>query len=283
MTSEEVRRIEAFFAVSAQSLTEGGGFFFYRRSPVSPLRLSFPTVSAPLLSYLQKETAIDPSLRVLTAVPLPLAIERKDYTLYRMEAPNVPDAIGEMVRADDHHRAAMIALITAMYSATEGVPLPDVDAEAFAMGDRTDTYLWEKDGKITAMARVAFRGDTYARINTVITHPDHRGRGYAAMLVGRLASLLLAEGLVPTILAAKENAVANRLYSRLGFTPMGDLYEYRFSPEAPSTEVFSAKALPSKALGEKALDSNAAPAKTVKESAITCGCFDRFDRKERNE
>lgn len=251
MTAEESRKIEAFFAVFPHSFTGFEGFFVQKMHAFSPLRVYFETINVPLLSYLREAVTADPALRVLTALPLPTDAEHRSYTLYRMGTLTAPVAVGLMVRASDSHRTAMATLMTEMYLATEGTPLPPADAEAFADGNRTDTYLWEAGGEITAMARVAFRGDTYARINTVVTHPDHRGKGYAAMLVGHLAALLQAEGLVPTILADKENAVTNRLYARLGFQPMGNLYEYRF-----------------------------AAALTPRESALTCGCFDDKERRQ---
>ena len=244
MTPWNTEKIEAFFAVSAHDFVPSDGFSVHKSSLFSPLRLVFETVEAPLLSYLEKTLKGDPSLRVLCAKELPVTAERRSYTLYRLEHLTAPEAAGRMVRAEKGHREALAELFSQMFLATEGAPLPPDLGAAFADGDRTDTYLWETGGRPAAMARVAHRGNAYARLNTVVTHAEHRGRGYAAMLVGHLAARLLDEGLVPTVLADSENPVANRLYTRLGFIPTGTLYEYRFSTDD-----------------------------TPRESALTVGCF----------
>lgn len=237
----EAEKIEAFFAVDRDGFTPFEGFSVQKTHPLSPLRVIFDRVSEKLLSYLDNEAKRDPCLRVLTLSPLPLGREERIYTLYRADRVILPDRRGRMLRASEEHREAVGALIGTMLRDTEGVCLPDDIAI-----DLGESYLWENDS-LTALARVAFRGKRYARLNTVVTAPDKRGCGYAGMLVGSLASALLAEGLVPTVLADRDNPVSNRLYTRLGFEGIGSLYEYRFgSADTPRESALTCGALPHK-------------------------------------
>lgn len=218
---------EALFGLSAEAFVPYDGFSVARTHPHAPLRLAFDTVTSPLLSYLQEAAVQDPALRVLCTGELPFACERRVYTLFAAEALTLPPLCGRLCRADKAHRDAVVSLVSAMYEATEGtVPPPS----AITAGE---SYLWEDDG-FAALARVAFRGERYARINTVITAPDRRGRGYGAMLVGSLAASLLDEGYLPTVLADRENPISHRLYTRLGFREAGTVCEYRFGhPSLP--------------------------------------------------
>ena len=97
--------------------------------------------------------------------------------------------------------------------------------EITALAEDNGLYLWD-DGGVCAIARIAFVGEKYARINTVFTAPDKRGHGYAGALASALAEKLMQKGLTPTVLADESNPVSNHLYQSLGFTPDGKVYEY---------------------------------------------------------
>jgi predicted GNAT family acetyltransferase len=55
-------------------------------------------------------------------------------------------------------------------------------------------------------------------VSGVCTHPDHRGRGYAATLMRHVAARILARGETPFLHAYATNHAAIALYQRLGFT-----------------------------------------------------------------
>ena len=61
----------------------------------------------------------------------------------------------------------------------------------------------------------------YREITAVCTHPDYQGRGYAAKLVGHVATLMRKSGLTPFLHTGVANARAIALYSRLGFADNG--------------------------------------------------------------
>jgi GNAT superfamily N-acetyltransferase len=81
------------------------------------------------------------------------------------------------------------------------------------------TYLGiYKSGQLVAMAGERVRCAGFAEISAVCTHPDHQGRGYAAVLMSVLMREMAARGETPFLHVRSDNAVAIRVYERLGFT-----------------------------------------------------------------
>lgn len=57
----------------------------------------------------------------------------------------------------------------------------------------------------------------FTEVSAVCTHPDYRGRGYGNALVSAVARGIFARGETPFLGVRQDNAVAIRLYERLGF------------------------------------------------------------------
>ena len=85
------------------------------------------------------------------------------------------------------------------------------------IGIRVDTAL-------AAMAGERMRFGRFVEISAVCVDPDHRGKGYAALLVTRLAKRLQAQGLTPFLHAFPDNGSAIALYEKLGFATRRILY-----------------------------------------------------------
>ncbi len=145
----------------------------------------------------------------------------KTYTLYRCDDLKKKMANGKMIPAQGNPETPKLLSLMAE---SLGLSVPESKINEF-VSQENGLYLWDDCG-ICAIARVAFVGENFARINTVFTSPEKRGHGYAGALVSSLAEKLISEGLVPTVLADEENPVSNRLYLSLGFTPDGKIYEY---------------------------------------------------------
>jgi predicted GNAT family acetyltransferase len=75
----------------------------------------------------------------------------------------------------------------------------------------------KQDGQLVAMAGERMRMPGFAEVSGVCTHPDHRGRGYAAALMRLVAQRILVEGETPFLHAYAGNGGAISLYERLGF------------------------------------------------------------------
>ncbi|HEX4196440.1 MAG TPA: GNAT family N-acetyltransferase [Caulobacteraceae bacterium] len=73
------------------------------------------------------------------------------------------------------------------------------------------------DGRLAAMAGERMRAPGFTEVSGVCTHPDHRGRGYAAALTRIVAANILARGETPFMHVFPSNAGAISVYQALGF------------------------------------------------------------------
>lgn len=72
-----------------------------------------------------------------------------------------------------------------------------------------------------------------AAVGNVFTHPDHRGRGYGTATTGAVVAELLQRGIRDIVInVSQENAVAVRIYERLGFKRYCPFLEGPVSPSA---------------------------------------------------
>ena len=113
----------------------------------------------------------------------------------------------------------------------EIIPLTDADApEMLALatltrpapfGPRThelgDFVGVKRDGRLIAMAGERLRAPGMTEVSGVCTHPDHRGRGYAAGLMHHVAARIRARGETPFLHAYAANTGAIGLYETLGY------------------------------------------------------------------
>jgi ribosomal protein S18 acetylase RimI-like enzyme len=73
------------------------------------------------------------------------------------------------------------------------------------------------DGRLVAMAGERLQLPGFTEISAVCTHPDFRGRGFAATLVQRLTANCVSQGITPFLHLRADNDPARRVYERLGF------------------------------------------------------------------
>ena len=78
-------------------------------------------------------------------------------------------------------------------------------------------------GRLLAMAGERLQVPGMSEVSGVCTHPDARGRGYAALLSRHVASEIARRGEVPFLHAYATNGGAIRLYERLGFRMNGEV------------------------------------------------------------
>jgi ribosomal protein S18 acetylase RimI-like enzyme len=80
------------------------------------------------------------------------------------------------------------------------------------------SYIGIRSGdQLVAMAGERMRFDGFTEISAVCTHPDHRGRGHAVLLVSALMRNILARGETPFLHIFSNNTSAAGLYRKLGF------------------------------------------------------------------
>jgi GNAT superfamily N-acetyltransferase len=91
--------------------------------------------------------------------------------------------------------------------------------------------LWETGAGPVSLAGRTRAVAGQARIGPVYTPPEHRGRGYGGAVTAAVSQQALAAG-VPEVLLYTDlaNPTSNALYQRLGYQPVTDSVQLRFTP-----------------------------------------------------
>ena len=90
-------------------------------------------------------------------------------------------------------------------------------------------YVWD-DGGPVSMATWTGSTPSGVRVSFVYTPVEVRGRGYASACVAALSRLLLDRGnTFCALFTDQANPISNRIYRRIGYEPVCDFTEYRFS------------------------------------------------------
>lgn len=149
--------------------------------------------------------------------------------VYSAEQVRSPSPVGKLIASEAKYKRKIADLIQIAAIDDNDGEVTDEQAMQFAEENAStgNLFLWH-DGEIVSMARIVRYGKRFARIASVVTKREMRGRGYAKMLVGELAKRVLAEGLIPVLYARAENPSSNNCYSHLGFEKNGEICEFRF-------------------------------------------------------
>jgi len=73
------------------------------------------------------------------------------------------------------------------------------------------------DGQLVAMAGERLKVPGHTEVSAVCTHPDHLGKGYAALLMSEVMRAIRERGETPFLHVRADNARAIAVYERLGF------------------------------------------------------------------
>jgi hypothetical protein len=112
-------------------------------------------------------------------------------------------------------------------------PKPDVRAMIERAIEGQALLVWDNSGAVSMCARS--RPTPHgASINLVYTPPALRGRGYASACVAELSARILDSGKgFCTLFTDLANPTSNAIYQRIGYRPLVDFREIRFSPPRP--------------------------------------------------
>jgi predicted GNAT family acetyltransferase len=128
-----------------------------------------------------------------------------------------PDPAIEIVRLTDANAAEMVALTTLAFPGF-------FRRRTCEMGSY---YGVRAHGELIAMGGERLRLDGYTEISAVCTHPAHRGKGYAANLIRRLAQDHQRDGIVSWLHVSADNHPATRLYLGIGFRTVREIAAHR--------------------------------------------------------
>jgi predicted GNAT family acetyltransferase len=122
-----------------------------------------------------------------------------------------------------------VASWVACFATEAGVPLSSTRDHVAGRISAGEMALW-CDHQPRSLAGYSGRSPNGVRIGYVYTPPEWRGHGYATACVAALSRRALDEGArfccLYTDLA---NPVSNRIYQRIGYTPIGDAIDIEFA------------------------------------------------------
>ena len=144
---------------------------------------------------------------------------------------NLPLSPGEMrfANVDDH--SLMAHWIVGLSEVIgEPVSLESAKSRAEKLIKNQELYVWDNEGpvSIAGVSRPMRNGTT---IGLVYTPPEHRGKGYATSCVLSLTKKLLSDGYsFCSLYTDLSNPTSNRIYTKIGYVPVGDALELNFLP-----------------------------------------------------
>lgn len=96
---------------------------------------------------------------------------------------------------------------------------------------RFGLWVHEVDGELVSMSGHQGPTPNGIRVSLVYTPPEHRGRGYASMVVATQSQWLLDNGHRFCFLYTDlTNPTSNAIYQRIGYRQIAESAEYSFSP-----------------------------------------------------
>jgi GNAT superfamily N-acetyltransferase len=138
----------------------------------------------------------------------------------------------QMVLPEDVTPPALAPEIVPLSSANapEMVALTDIAFPGFFRSRTCEMgsyYGVRSAGELIAMGGERLTLDGYPEISGICTHPEHRGKGYAASLIWHLVRNHRREGCVSWLHVSAENHHAIELYLRMGFTTIRKVMLHR--------------------------------------------------------
>jgi ribosomal protein S18 acetylase RimI-like enzyme len=88
------------------------------------------------------------------------------------------------------------------------------------------------DGRLVAMAGERFVLPGMTEVSAVCTHPQHRGKGWAAALTAEMSARIHERGQTPFLHVVESNTTARGVYERIGFQDRTLLAHVLVSPRA---------------------------------------------------
>jgi GNAT superfamily N-acetyltransferase len=120
----------------------------------------------------------------------------------------IPDPAPEIVPLSNAHAPEMVALTDIAFPGF-------FRARTCEMGSYYG--IRSRDGELIAMGGERLTLDGYPEISGICTHPDHRGKGYAASLIWQVARNHHRDGNISWLHVSADNHRAIELYLRMRF------------------------------------------------------------------
>ena len=119
----------------------------------------------------------------------------------------VSDSAPDIIQLGSHDAAEMVELATLTRPGPFGIRTHELG-----------TYVGIRcEERLVAMAGERLKVPGHTEVSAVCTHPDHTGKGYAAVLMREIMRGIGERGEIPFLHVRRDNTRAVALYERLGF------------------------------------------------------------------
>jgi predicted GNAT family acetyltransferase len=99
-----------------------------------------------------------------------------------------------------------------------------------AMAAGTGQLVWRVDGRSVSMAAVSAPNSGMSRVAPVYTPPEFRGHGYGSAVTAAASQWALDKGAEHVLLFTDlANPVSNSIYQQIGYVPVADALDVRFT------------------------------------------------------
>ena len=140
-------------------------------------------------------------------------------------APNLPAGLRPEPATDEQVRPIRLSWVEPPHSPEGVAAFMPTDEEVGRLLGARNLILRDAAGEPIAFTRfLAFEGR--AEVQNVFVSPDHRGRGLGGGLTAATVAQALAEGARRVFIVADAFGRPRELYSRLGFRPVWELFEF---------------------------------------------------------
>lgn len=183
---------------------------------------SLPGVNAPNA----EAKAFVETWRSLTSQSYEIKIALRAFQLEQVQ--KISSSVGELRQATQSDRELLIDWFEAFVVEALGIAATNTERAVDRHLQRGTAYLWEDETPVSMACNVGITPNG-ARISTVYTPPEHRGKGYASSCVAALSQTLLSRGHKYCFLFTDlANPTSNHIYQAIGYQSVGDLYDYSF-------------------------------------------------------
>jgi predicted GNAT family acetyltransferase len=157
-----------------------------------------------------------------------VGMEQRLYRLTAVERPLAVPGEASWARPEDVEVLSRWAR-SFVDEAIPGDPAADVRALVVRATEARRLLVWD-DGGPVSMAAATRPTPNASSISLVYTPPERRRRGYASGCVAELSQRLLDSGKAfCTLFTDLANPTSNAIYQRIGYRPVADFREIRFS------------------------------------------------------
>jgi predicted GNAT family acetyltransferase len=165
--------------------------------------------------------------QAVTGQTYQLAEKRRIYQLQQVQA--VPISSGYLRVANSTDRPLLRQWLEAFELEALGRVEGDLDQALENRLQQNSLYIWQDEVPTTFVGGNGTAPD-FGWIAPVYTPPELRRRGYATSAVATVSQLLLERGCRCCFLFTDlQNPTSNRIYQKIGYQPICDWHEYRFS------------------------------------------------------